>query len=1006
MIPKTKFLHPSLITFTIISLLFSFSFLPAQSSNTVSSLSPSDFENPPVSARPTVWWDWLQGNVNLTQLTRDLEEMKDKGLGGAEIWDVEALRNKDNYIPPGPAFLGPQSVEAIDHAIREAKRLGLRMGIMPTTGWNAGGTWVKPEESSKALYVSKIRVEGPKRFSQTLPFPKLPDDAEATYGIKIPKGPDGLPLYYRNVAVLAFPVSEDSIIKNIDSIVNITPNLDANGLLTWDVPPGKWVILRFVCSNTGQQLICATPNSKGPFIDFLDPEMTRRQMKYVLDKVLEKTGSFKGTTFGYLFIDSIELTNATPWSENFVNEFRNRRGYDPTPFLPVLEGWKVTNPDISQRFIYDLKKTISDLLIYSHYTMGTEVLHEYGLEFVAEAGGPGPPIWDSCPVDALKALGAVDVPRGEFWVKHINLFLIKQIASAAHIYGKKLVDAESFTTWRRWMDGPFDFKVIADRAFCEGLNQMALVSFNHTPPEAGLPGWTFHAGSDFNPNVTWWSKAKPFFDYLARCCYMLRQGLFVGDVCYYYGDKAPNFYPAYHDVPENPRLQSLGSGYDYDVTNTEVIMTRMDVKNGRIVLPDGMSYEAMLLPEQEDMPLEVLQKLEYFVREGATVIGPKPSRSVGLAGFPNSDNELRTLADKLWGDCDGVQVKEHSYGKGKVIWGRSAREILQSRGIGPDFSYSNPEEKIDLDYIHRQTPNEEIYFIRNKKDTWEETDCLFRVSGMKPELWNPETGERQPLAVYDSAREGTIVPLRFSPGGSVFVVFRKSNNEAHITAIQKIDAGKKLKEYPELEIAFTTTGKNSARVWQPGTYNIKLSDGSTRTIEAADVPGKIEITGAWKVDFPIGWSAPPSKIFPKLISWTDDEEEGIKYFSGTATYSKEIGIPSDLIGGETELYLDLGRVEEVADVYLNNQHAGILWKPPFRINITGFAQAGTNKLVIEVTNLWANRLAGDQKLPENKRFCKTNQPDGSASDPNRQWVVLESGLMGPVEIIGVRSAEY
>ena len=213
------------------------------------------------------------------------------------------------------------------------------------------------------------------------------------------------------------------------------------------------------------------------------------------------------------------------------------------------------------------------------------------------------------------------------------MFLVKQIASASHIYGKKLVDAESFTTWRRWKDSPFDMKPIVDRAFCEGLNFVTLCNFASTNPEDGLPGRSLHAGADFNPGTTWWEKSRPFMDYLSRCSYMLQQGLFVADACVYYGDQAPNFFPAFHDVPEKPRIPGLGRGYDYDVVNSDVILNRMSVKDGRIILPDGMSYHVMLLPDQDHMPLEVLEKLAAMVKEGATVTGSPPVTVPGLKDY-------------------------------------------------------------------------------------------------------------------------------------------------------------------------------------------------------------------------------------------------------------------------------------------------------------------------------------------------------------------------------------
>ena len=620
-----------------------------------------EFRNPGKEYRPRAYWNWLNGDVTLSGLTRDLEEAKDKGLGGLQMWDTEAMRNPDGFVPAGPPFLGKESVEAIHHAIKEAERLDLELGLICASGWNSGGSWVTPEMASKNLFHAGIVVSGPGQNRLKLPFPEVPAGC--------PKGADGLPAWYLDVAVLAWPDSKDKIIPDASDIVNISDKF-TDGELVWEVPPGKWQVVRFVCSNNGQQLIAASPNSKGFFIDFLDPEATRFHFEYIFKQLGFKKGEGNNTPLKTLDDDSMELHEGIQWTSGFQKWFEKYHGYNPVNWLPVFLGWEIKNKDLSDRFQYDYKKTVSDLLIYSHYTTGSAVCEEYGVQLVAEAGGPGPPFWESCPVDALKALGNLHIPRGEFWLGNPrNLFLIKEIASASHIYGKKYVDAESWTTWRRWRDGPVELKRLVDRAFCEGLNRITYHGFSNSPPEFGFPGRTYHAGLDMNPRITWWSKARPFMDYLARCSYMLQQGLYVADVAYYYGDQAPNFWPYYHNVPEKPTIDGLGSGYEYDVVNTDIILNRMAVKDGRIVLPDGMSYRVLILPDKKDIPLEVLRKLEKMVSDGATLIGAKPSEVPGLHDFENETRNLRELADKMWGDCNGTTVKVNKYGKGTDYMG-------------------------------------------------------------------------------------------------------------------------------------------------------------------------------------------------------------------------------------------------------------------------------------------------------------------------------------------------
>ena len=908
--------------------------------------SPALFQNPPLEARPGAFWDWLNGNVDLAELTRELEEMKAKGMSGAEIWDVGVINpNPAEPIQAGPPFLGPESLNAINHAIDQADRLGLRLGLVASSSWNAGGSWVTPRDAMKGLYHSETTVTGPSKLSQVLPFPAN----------KAPKGADGLPLYYKEVAVLAFPQSPGKVVGGVASILDLSGVIDSTGLLTWDVPPGQWVIVRFVLTNTGQKLVVPSPNSDGLIIDHLDAQAAERHFRYIMDQILKTRPSFDALK--YMEVDSVEVDPGTDWTETFVAEFRRRRGYDPTPCLPALAGWSFADPQIAPRFLYDYRKTVSDLWIDGHYRKSTEVLNRYGLQLAAEAGHGGYPR-----TEPLGACGVTDIPRGEFW-NGSQFWCVKEVASAAHIYGRQIVDAESFTGWRHWQDGPLEYKRLADTAFCAGLNRLTFHTFAHEPPRAGLPGQIYHAGEHINVNSTWWSKAGPLFSYFSRCCYLLQQGLSVGDVCYYYGDDAPNLVATRRIGPDPRRLDgatcahcgrpnpapadALGTGYDYDVVNSEVILTRMEVKNGRLVLPDGLSYAVLVLPERQDMPLAVLEKIERLVREGATVLGPKPSKSPSLTDYPRCDERVRTLADRVWGNCDGKSVRERSYGKGQVVWDRNrARETLQRRGIGPDFAFDKSGKHTDLDYIHRRTPGADVFFVSNTQMEDVETDCVFRVAPRRAQLWFPDTGEIQSCAACERVAGGAKLKLRLPPAGSVFVVFAET----------------------------------AAKALPP-----------TATREPANMPAPLELTGSWEVKFPPNLGAPPSRIFEKLVSWTSDPDEGIKYFSGTATYLKEFEVPASMLADGCRLELDLGQLRNVADATLNAKHLGIRWKPPFTYDVTGIVRSGKNQLAVEITNLWANRLVGDAALPKEKRITRLTQivPIGGP---------LESGLFGPVQL--------
>jgi hypothetical protein len=840
-----------------------------------------EFQNPPLPARPGAFWPWLNGHVSLVRITYELEEMKAKGMSGAEIWDVASHADPDKMLPAGPAFLGPESLDAIAYTVKEADRLGLKLGMIAASGWNAGGSWVAPGDAGMGLYHSEVTVEGPTRVSQVLPFPQVPEAC--------PKDQSGLPLFWKEVAVLAMPAASAQTAVPLQSIKDLRNLLNASGQLTWDAPPGKWTILRLIMANTGHPLVIPSPNSKGPMIDFLNPDATRNHFQYIVDRLESKIGNLQNSPLKYLEVDSMELGEGVPWTERILVDFRRQHGYDPLRFLPVLEGRTVGSQDISQRFLYDWRKTVSDVFIESHYRTGRRLLNQHGLGLCAEAGGPGGPIWDSCPVESLKALGAVDVLRGEFWPKHRNIWLVKEISSAAHIYGKRIVDAESFTSWRHWQDGPYYLKQLADNALGEGLNHFTFHTFTHSPAEAGLPGAEYHAGTHINPNIVWWPMARSFIDYLARCSLLLQKGLFVADVCYYYGDQAPNFVPSKHAG------FSPGPGYDYDVINSDVILNRLTVREHRLVLPDGMSYAMLVLPERSDMDLAVLRRLEVLVRAGATVIGAKPTRTGTLAGYPERDTQVARLANKLWGACDGINVKENKCGKGRVLCNVPVEEALASAGLQRDFSYRGADGRTRLDYVHRRTAAEEIYFVSNQNERWEPVECLFRVTGRQPQLWHPETGAVRSLAVYEDTGTATRVSLHLAPAESVFVVFREAASPVHWTRLETLRPSVGIK--PALMPHSATPG---GPMW--------LSDGRTSASEqciAFDLGGtrKLEKIRVWNYNENVrGYINYGIKDFDILVSPNNAEYKTCGSFvlrDGTETedknYFQDLDVTADQV---------------------------------------------------------------------------------------------------------------
>jgi hypothetical protein len=774
------------------------------------------------------------------------------------------------------------------------------------------------------------------------------------------------------------------VVEDLADIVDLTDRLSADGRLRWHVPAGTWTVMRFVCGNTGERLKVPSPNSDGLATDHFNAAATRHFIETLTSRLEARLGDLPQSGLHQLYLPSYEVRGAI-WTPDFLDQFRKYRHYDMRKYLPVLAGYQVENDERTFRFLYDFQKTLGDLLVDAYYRTASRAAHDAGLGIEAEAGGPGPPV-HQVPVDALKALGAIDEMRGEFWpwrMKRDQLWVVKETACAAHIYGRKRVHMEAFTGFRHWEDGPFELKPAADRAFCEGMNHVVWHTSSHQPPEAGKPGWVYGAGTHLTPNLAWWSLSRPFIDYLARCSYMLQQGLFVGDVCYYYGDQGSNFVPPKHVDP------SLGYGYDYDVANPEVILTRMTVRDGRVTLPDGMQYELLVLPDRADFDLSVLQKIEQLVQAGATVVGPKPTRANGLTDFPARDRQVRELADKLWGNCDGESVLEHQFGKGRVIWGRRLSDILKARGRGPDFTFTSSQDGTQLDFIHRRTDEADIYFVSNKRDRAESVTAEFRVTGKRPELWLPDSAETRELVVYEPTRDGIRVPLSLGPVGSAFLVFRKPLSQNHLRAASP---GLLVEPHSETQVRVTVADN--------GSYSLRTPSDDSVAVEIRDLPRPIPVDNAWKIRFPTGWGAPNSATFTELKSWTAHEDSGIKYFSGIGRYETECNVPPAWLTEGRRVFLDLGRLWAVGHVRVNGDSVGTVWKPPYRVDITVAAHAGMNRLEIEVANTWSNRLVGDTSLPEDERFCRTNiTVSGTPGRPWKNVPLRECGLLGPVRLV-------
>ncbi|HEV2691897.1 MAG TPA: glycosyl hydrolase, partial [Verrucomicrobiae bacterium] len=710
------------------------------------------FVRPPASARPWVYWFWNNGNVTKAGITADLEAMKRAGIGGVIIMDVV-----ERFAPPpGTAdFMNAEWQELFCFAVAEAHRLGLEINMTNGPGWcGSSGPWITPEYSMQMLVTTNLTVEGPAHFSTVLPRPD-------TGGNRAHDGFNSTVKYddfYRDIAVLAIPEAANGAVAP-GAVVNLTAQLGADGKLAWEVPAGKWTIQRIGHTTTGSSTRPPVKGGNGLECDKLSREAMELHFTNMIGKLVAEVGPLAGTTLSATHIDSWEVGSQN-WTEKFREEFQQRRGYDPVPFLPdvIGGGLRIGDAATVSRFRWDFQQTISELLATNYVGALAKLAHEHGLRLSLE--GYHLPFGDEATYTQQ-----ADEPMSEFWATggNENEAMARQMASVGHIMGDRIVGAEAFTSGdnEQWKYHPATVKALGDYEFSQGINRFVIHRYAHQPYLDRFPGATMGPwGLHYERTQTWWEMSTAWHEYLARCQYVLRQGLFVADLCY--------LRPQLPDQTSFTPAPAVPAGYKYDECSAEALIARMSVKDGRLVLPDGMSYAVLVLPEVNTLMTPALvEKIKQLVAAGATVIGPCPTASPSLTDYPNCDERVAKLAAEVWGDCDGKAVTEHSFGKGKVIWGQPLKIVLAQLSTPADFTSS-----VKLNWIHRQAGDTEIYFVANEAATTVEAKCNFRVKDLRPELWNPQTGEMSPLANYEDTATCVSIPLRLEASGSTFVIFR------------------------------------------------------------------------------------------------------------------------------------------------------------------------------------------------------------------------------------------
>jgi len=708
-------------------------------------------------------------------------------------------------------------------------------------------------------------------------------------------------------------VDDKATVIDASKVVDISKFLAADGTLNWEVPEGEWVILRTGMTPTGTVNSPASPEATGYEADKMSKKHVEKHFYGHMGEILKRIPEADRKSFKVVVQDSYE-TGGQNFTDGFLEEFKQKYGYDPIPYLPVYQGMVVNSELSSDRFLWDVRRMVADKVAYDYVAGLREASHKHGLRTWLENYGH----W-GFPGEFLMYGGQSDEIGGEFWSEgELGDIENRAATSCGHIYGKTKISAESNTcAGNPFSRYPATIKQRGDRFFAEGINNTLLHVYITQPYEDKNPGMNAWFGNEFNRKNTWFSQMDVYTQYLKRTNFMLQQGLNVADVAYFIGEDAPKM--------TGITDPALPVGYQFDYMNAEVIEKQMTVKDGLITLPHGTQYRILVLPKLETMRPEVLAKIKQLVNDGAVILGPAPKRSPSLQNQPTADQQLQAMASEIWGDVDGVNVKSRKFGKGMIINGMDMKEAFALVNCVPDCKL--PEDR-SIHYGHRTLGNGEIYFISNQTTETKIITPEFRVKGLQPELWEATTGDIRNLTAYEVKGNTTAVPLKLEPYESVFVVFRKTAGKASGSGVEA--------NYPVSAVL-------------------------------------MDLKGPWTVNFNASQRGPGEPvIFETLQDWTASQDDRIKYYSGTAFYDCKFRL--EKLPAAEQVIISLGEVTAMAKVTINGTYAGGVWTAPYRLNITKLVKEGDNELRIEVVNTWVNRLIGDSELPVGQRltWCPVN----------------------------------
>lgn len=776
---------------------------------------------------------------------------------------------------------------------------------------------------------------------------------------------------------------KDAAIRKED-ILNLSTFMDENGLLQTELPKGDWTIMRFGYTITGAVNGPASEEGRGWEVDKMSRESFKIFYEGYVRNVIDASKKVAPNALQYIEIDSYEVGGQN-WTKDYQSFFKEELGYDIIEYLPLYAGRYIDNADTTERILWDVRNFNSKLMTDNYFDYFTELCHKDGLISYVE------PYSFNAGFNELDATKKVDIPMGEFWMH--QRYQAETAVSGARIYGKNIVSAESFSAQPNinWKGHPGTLKLTGDKAWTLGINEFFFHRFTHQSNTHVMPGLTMYQwGSHIDRTQTWWYNAgKAWFKYLARGQYILRQGIPVSNLLVFVGDGSPN------SIVHRRNLK-IKKQTNFDCINADALINRISVKDKTLNLPNGIQYHGLHLTNTKEMRLSTLKKIAELAQESILIVGAKPKT---IGGHNNSDidkNEFDRLVDLVWS-------KPTTYEK--ADWD----ELFANNNVPVDLKISNGEE---IEYIHRKTKTEDIYFFYNPTDKEKTFDCTFNVDGKIPELWNQMTGETTKLGAFKHKNGQTQVAISFPAEGSGFIVFRESSK-----GVKSVDPKNALNNK---NLRFTLNTDNVIQVEsnQTETLKLELSDGTKKSLDIEKLPDNVLLKNAWNVEFPDTKSGGRKVVFDSLMDWTHHANEEIKHYSGTANYETTFTIHEKMLVEGIKCRLDLGEVNIAARVFVNGKDIGMVWTKPYVIDISSAIQLGENTLKIEVTNQWTNRLIGDEHFPDATGYHddkSKKMPDWFINNEpaplkqrstfttfnfyTKDSELIPAGLVGPVKLI-------